>query len=142
VTGAIDRASITITLNRDVDLKCYPPVAEFLKFLTEVLTGEAQGSFGDVVISNLTPESDDVNKLWIEVNGQRNQFTQKMYINGKWETWYFVPPQSYVLFDGRTTLPTGFVEVGRFKSGDVPVTKNGVTLTTPAEFIIASFQGY
>jgi hypothetical protein len=123
-------------------MKCYPPVAEFLKFLTEVLSGEAQGSFGDVVLSNLTPESDDVNKLWIEVNGQRSSFAQKVFVNGKWQPWYFLPPQSYVLFDGRTTLPDGFTEIGRFKSEAVPVTKNGVTLTTPTEFIIASFVGY
>jgi len=142
MAGAIDRNSVTLRLNRDVEIKCYPPVAEFLRLITELFSGEVQGSFGDVVISNITPEPEEVNKLWVEVNGQRNQFFQKVYVNGKWQPWYFMPPQSYILFDGRTTLPDGFKELGRFKTTDVPVTSADTAQAVPVEMIIASFIGY
>jgi len=142
MSGSIDRVAIRLRLNKDVELQCYPTVQEFLKLLTETLSGEAQGTFGEVVVSELTPLSDDINKLWLKINGQRNAFEQRLYVNGNWEPWYFLPPNSYVLFDGRSPLPNGFTEIGRFKSLDLPVQKDGVTLTSPTEFIIASFTGY
>ncbi len=142
MAGAIDRTSITITLSKDTDLKCYPPVAEFLKFLTEVLSGEVQGNFGDVVLSNMTPDSDQVNKLWIETNGQRNDFDQKFFINGKWQPWYFPPPNTYYWFDGRAALPLGFKELGRVKASDLPITGADTAGSLPTEFILASFIGY
>lgn len=142
MAGSIDRVAIRLRLNKDIELQCYPALPEFMKFLTETLSGEAQGTFGEVIISEITPESDDTNKLWLKINAQRNGFEQRLYINGEWQPWYFVPPSSYILFDGRAALPTGFLEIGRFTSAAVPVTKNGVQLTTPTEFIIANFIGY
>lgn len=142
MAGAIDRAAITLKLNRETELKCYPPVGDFLKLLVDLLSGEAQGSFGDVIISSVTPGPDDVNKIWIEVNGQRNTFALKVYVHGKWQPYYFTPPSSYLLFDGRAPLPEGFKEIGRFKAVDVPVTGASTAGSLPVEFIIGSFVGY
>jgi hypothetical protein len=142
MSGSIDRVAIKLSLNKDVELTCYPSVKEFLKLITEYMSGEAQGTFGDVIISELTPESEDVNKLWIRTNGQRNGFEQRIYINGEWKPWYFLPSNGYIMFPSSATLPEGFTEIGRFKGSDIPVQKNGVTLTTPTEFIIAEFTGY
>jgi hypothetical protein len=142
MSNSIDRVAVKLTLNKDVELTCYPPVKEFFKLLTEYMSGEAQGTFGDVIISELTPEAEDVNKLWIRTNGQRNGFEQRIYINGEWKPWYFIPANGYLLFPGSAPLPEGFVEIGRFKGADVPITKNGATLTAPTEFIIASWVGY
>jgi hypothetical protein len=122
MSNSIDRVAVKLTLNKDVELTCYPPVKEFFKLLTEYMSGEAQGTFGDVIISELTPEAEDVNKLW--------------------KPWYFIPANGYLLFPGSAPLPEGFVEIGRFKGADVPITKNGATLTAPTEFIIASWVGY
>lgn len=142
LAGAIDRVTVAIQLNREVEIKCYPPVADFLKLLTEILSGEARGTFGDVIISNITPSSDDVNKLWVEVNGQRNVFTEKVFVNGQWQPWYFTPPNSYILFDGRAALPEGFKEIGRFKVSDVPIAGATTAGSLPTELIIATFKGY
>lgn len=142
MAGAIDRTAITLQLNKEVDAKCYPPVAEFLKLITEVMSGQAQGSFGDVIISNTVPEAEDVNKIWIDINGQRTSFIVKTFVNGKWRPWYFVPPNSYHFFPGNAPLPEGFKEIGRFKTSDVPVTGATTAGSLPIEIIIASWTGY
>ena len=139
---AIDRVAITLRLNKDVELKCYPSVADFVKFLTDNLSGEAQGEFSNIIISNLAPGSDDVSKIWIEVNGQRNSFVEKVFINGRWVPWYFLPPNTYQWFDGRAALPTGFVEIGRTKATDLKLTGGATAGAIPAEFILAQFIGY
>ena len=141
-TGAIDRTAVTLKLNRDVELKCYPPVADFFKLLTENLSGEAEGSFGDVVISGSAPGPVDVGKIWIEVNGQRNTFAFRVFVEGKWQPWYFLPPNSFQFFDVGTGLPVGFKEIGRFKLSDIPVTGATTAGTLPTEFIVAKWVGY
>lgn len=140
--SAIDRVAITLRVNRDVELKCYPPVSEFVKFLTDNLSGEAQGEFGNVIISNIVPGPDDVNKIWIDVDGQRDSFIQKVFLNGIWEPWYFLPPNTYQWFDGRSALPTGFKEIARTKTADLKFTGAATAGTLPDVLILAAFVGY
>lgn len=141
-SGAIDRVAVKLTQTKEIDIKCYPPVKELFNLIPDYFSGEANGSFGDVVISNTIPDPDDVNKLWVATNGQRNTFEARFYINGKWQPWYFLAPNQFVFFDGRATLPAGFKEIGRFKSIDIPITDTSGTAALPGEIIIARFIGY
>lgn len=140
--AAIDRVAITLRLNREVELKCYPPIADFVKFLMETVSGEAQGNFGNLLISNLTPGPDDANKIWVEVNGQRTSFVEKVLVNGKWQPWYFLAPNSYQWFDGRSPVPTGFKEIARTKTTDLKLTGAATAGELPEELILAQFVGY
>lgn len=142
MSGAIDRTAITIKLNREVESKCYPPVKDFFNLLTDVLSGEVQGSFGDVIISNNVPSPDEVNKIWVEINGQRNTFIFKVYVEGRWQPWYFLPPNSIQFFDGRTGIPSGFKELGRFNLVDIPIAGATTAGDLPTDFIVAKWVGY
>lgn len=142
MANAADRVAITISQTRDVTERCYPPVAEFVAMLTDVLSGEAQGDFGNLVISQITPDSEDVNKVWIEINGQRTFFTLKVHVNGEWRPWYFVPPNTYMILDGRAPIPDGWQAIGRFSTAILNITPMSTVEDIPSEFIIIRFIGF
>lgn len=143
-TDSLDRVAVRLTLTKDISLNCYPPVKEFIAFMLEHISGEAQGTFGDVVLSAQTPSPDDVYKLWIATNGQRNGFEQRLFLNGAWRTWNFVAEGEIRHFDGRATLPKGWTKIGSFKTVDVPITAEAGdnVASLPETIQVAKWVGY
>jgi len=142
MSNAIDRVAIELKQNREVHDKCYPPLSDLFKMIVTNISGDARGTFGDVVISTITPETGSENKLWIATDPQRTSFDMRLFINGAWRPWYFLAPSQVVIIDGRAPVPAGFQELGRFKSADIPIIDTSGSALLPEEFIIVRWIGY
>lgn len=142
MAGSIDRVAIKLVLKKQIETQCYPTVNALVDIIVDAVAGEAQGSFGDVVLSAIEPQPEDVNKLWIRTDPQRQSFEQDIFIKGKWQPYYFVPPNTYILFDGRVPLPAGFTEVARFDTSKLGLTGGTLAGSIPPEIILAMFVGY
>lgn len=140
MSDQIDRTTIKLLLNKDVTEQCYPPFAELFALILKYISGQAEGSFGDLVISNLEPSPDDVYKLWLAVDAARKAFEFRVFVNGKWQPWNFTAANEIRFFAG--TLPTGWKKVGEFNAIDIPITVAPDGGGLPAIITIAKWVGY
>lgn len=141
VESPVETVSVELVLNKEPNFPCYPPVKEFLDFLIKNVSGNALGSFGDVIISNVEPSVEDLNKLWIQTNGQRNDFQIKLYINGAWRPWTFTAPNETRWFDGRAPLPEGWASLGTINLASIAF-EPSANSNAPTSLTLAKWVGY
>jgi hypothetical protein len=140
MSNRIDRTTVRLMLNKDVTEQCYPPFPELFTLLLKYISGQAEGSFGDLIISGQEPSPDDTGKLWLRVSPDGKNFEFNVFVNGKWVPWNFVAANEIRFFGG--TLPDGWTKIGEFKTEDVPVTAAPAGGGVPAVIIMAKWVGY
>lgn len=142
MVNVINRVALTLELNHEIREQCYPTVPELFRMITESISAEATGAFGDVVISNNIPDSDSNYKMHILPNGDRTDFTARFNIYGEWKPWYFLVPNQIITLPGTIAVPDGFEEIGRYKTSLIPIEDTSGSASLPDEFVVAKFIGY
>ena len=120
--------------------ECYPTPADFVSLLPQYLAILLTGSAGDVVLSPLEPGADDLSKLWVKIDNNRNFTGLFLYQNGAWVQVSDAYVGEIRWFDSSITLPSGWTKLATVKASDLPQEAISGATSVPSNYTLARYD--